>query len=145
MARLGDFVGVSSVMCGSTNKSGILSASPRVLWGNFWWNLQLHLPPQVDFTPSFLVGDTPRCSSRLVVSIPILYREEILPWWNSGDNIMMTILGCPSWLSVSSQVPLPRWCLPSFFSCNPLFTLFCSPTSFSLLSCNIQTGFWPLF
>jgi hypothetical protein len=59
--------GVSSVVCGSTNKSGILSASPRVLQGNFWWNLQLHLPPQVDFTPSFLAGDTPRCSLRPVV------------------------------------------------------------------------------
>ncbi len=78
MARLGDFVGVSSVVCGSTNKSGILSASPRVLLGNFWWNLQLHLPTQVDFTPSFLAGNTPRFSSRLVV-FPS-------PRWNSGKS-----------------------------------------------------------
>jgi hypothetical protein len=38
-----------------------------VLRGKFRWNLQLHLPPRVEFTLCFLVGNTTKCSSKPVV------------------------------------------------------------------------------
>jgi hypothetical protein len=38
-----------------------------VLRGKFRWNLQLHLPPWVEFTPCFLAGNTTKCSSKPVV------------------------------------------------------------------------------
>jgi hypothetical protein len=38
-----------------------------VLRGKFRWNLQLHLPPRVEFTPCFLAGNTMKCRSKPVV------------------------------------------------------------------------------
>jgi hypothetical protein len=64
-----------------------------VLWGKFWWNLQLHLPPRVEFTPCFLAGNTTKCSSKPVVFPYFTMRKYhpsgilgTTPWWHRWDT-----------------------------------------------------------
>jgi hypothetical protein len=72
-------LGVLSVVCGWTNTSGILSASPRCFTGKFRWNLQLHLPPRVEFTLCFLAGNTTKCSSKPAVVFPYFTMRKYHP------------------------------------------------------------------
>jgi hypothetical protein len=69
-----------------------------VLRGKFRWNLQLRLPPRVEFTPCFLAGNTTKCSSKPVV-FPYFYHKEIPPQWNFGDNMMIR---WHSWLKTAN-------------------------------------------
>jgi hypothetical protein len=65
-----------------------------VLRGKFRWNLQLHLPPRVEFTPCFLAGNTMKCSSKPVV-FPYFTTRKYHPsgilgtthWWVRDEHL----------------------------------------------------------
>jgi hypothetical protein len=58
-----------------------------VLRGKFRWNLQLHLPPRVEFTLCFLAGNTTKCSSKPVV----------FPYFTTRKYHPSGILGTTRW------------------------------------------------
>jgi hypothetical protein len=64
-----------------------------VLRGKFRWNLQLHLPPRVEFTPCFLAGNTTKCSSKPVV-FPYFTTRKYHPSGILGTTLRWRVSAC---------------------------------------------------
>jgi hypothetical protein len=59
----------------SRNTSGILVVLPVFCRSNFWWNIQLEVPPRVEFTPHPQAGNTMGCGPNGVVFPYFLARK----------------------------------------------------------------------